>query len=744
MSELTTCVGYDTETHLMGPQNLAPKLVCITTAVLDGTNEPQVNLYADNTPESVSEEVDTILCRDDALDHVARVAHNAAFDLAVICAREPDRISDVFDLLESGHLQCTKVREKLLNLAEFGDLSFMDLPDGSTLKIEYSLAGLVQRYFGEDISSSKKGEDAWRLNYAELEDIKVEDWPQEAIDYAIEDSVWAARIYESQELRRQQMQKELGYDPLHTINFRCMADFCLHLMSIRGMAVDAEEVKKVQEMIEKEMSPENLKHLTASGILRPAQEPRPYKNGAKNEDGTPKMTKGSPESVNTTKLKAHIEKVCGEHGITVTRTEPSDRFPEGQVSSSKEVLEDLAHLDEVLEEYQSRQALQKLVTTEIPRMMWEDKIADVVHPCYDVLKTTGRTSSFASKIYPSFNCQNVDPRARNCYQARKGFLLASQDYNQIELGTLAQVCLNLFGRSVLAEKINEGCDLHCFLGAQIAAHLDPGFAKVAPKDKDECYALFMEIYTGQKTDCDWTGEFESPAKWAKHFRTLAKPTGLGYPGGLGPDTFMKYAKATYGVHVDRETAELLREIWKAAFDEMPHYFEHINNQCLDTRFSNPVDGKVYTYTTPYGMVRPRADYCAAANGMGLQSPSAEGAITAVINVVRACYDPAMNSVLYGRVFPICFVHDEIVSEIEDGEHLQECVAEIERIMVESMRIVTPDVASRVGSALMMKWDKGAEALYDEEGNLIVWSPERAKQARNENGRLIWSPKEQNQ
>lgn len=714
-------LGWDFETHLMGAQRVAPPVVCLSAFYQEGDDPGQEMLYGRREDDQLSQLLGVIFDLTDT--DTQRVAHNASFDLAVACAHDPSLMHAAFEMLLDERMHCTIVREKLLCLTQFGSPEFIEDDRGRTLKVDYSIAGLMMYYFGEDRSELKKGDDAWRMNYAELEDIPVDEWPEEAVTYAIGDSVDAVSIWKAQEIRRAQVIHETGVDPFVTLNFRCAADFALHLMTCWGLKVDAEEKQKIEDMIATALAPENLSHLIGSGVLRPGEAPKPYKNGAKDKNGNPKMTKGKKESINKALLQEIVKEVCEANGIEVRRTEKTKKFPEGQISTGAEVIDGLYHLSDVLSEYRDRQKLQKLVTTELPRMCMPDgSTAPVVHPSYDILKKTGRTSSFASKAFPSFNCQNVDPRVRNCFVPRDGFLLFSIDYNQMELGTLAQRCLDLFGHSTLAEKINAGYDLHSFLGAQIARHTHDQFSKLAPDDKDECYELFMQF---KKSD--------DPEEWSfwKHYRTLAKPTGLGYPGGLGPETFVAYAKATYGVIIDLETAELLRDVWKATFDEMPEYFNYINRQCIDERFSEGRDRR-YAYSTPFGMYRPNADYCAAANGLGLQSPSAEGAIWGVIQTVRACFDPTMRSILGDdskgpTTRPICFIHDEQLGEVRDDDRVHDRVMEIVRIMVQSMKQVTPDVEARAEAALMRRWDKRAEPVYNEAGRLIPWEPKDEKE-----------------
>lgn len=55
---------------------------------------------------------------------------------------------------------------------------------------------------------------------------------------------------------------------------------------------------------------------------------------------------------------------------------------------------------------------------------------------------------------------------RGIYIPPPGYAFFACDYNQIELASLSQHCLNKYGHSILAEKINAGVDCHRWLAAQ--------------------------------------------------------------------------------------------------------------------------------------------------------------------------------------------------------------------------------------------------------------------------------------
>lgn len=714
-------VGWDYETEKLGPQNLQPEPVCISACAYSENDDHDVFLFGRREEDQRQGLLETLLKASEDQPEVV-VAHYLAFDLAVAAKERPDLIPDIFQGLLSGRLHCTVIREKLLNLTEFGEVDYV-LTHSGNKRSDYGLAPALKSYTGIDISEQKT-EDSWRTNYDILIDTPVDEWPEEARDYAAFDAVWCCTVWVCQEKRRERLIEETGHDPFAVLSLQCLTDFCLYLMSSQGCAIDGERLMEIKGLLGQELEEENLHCMIEEGVLRPAVPPRPYVNGAKNKDGTPKMTAGKNSSINKTRLKEIIEEVCEKNGIEVKKTEPSKTFPEGTTCTDSGFIAEISHLHPVLVEYAHRQKLNDLLTKQVNRLMWDDEPAEVVHPNFDVLKNSGRTSSRGSKLYPSLNIQNVDPKVRECFVARPGYKIVSVDYSQMELVTLAQTCLNLFGYSVLADKINAGIDFHAYLGAQIAKHSDEGFAEVASDDPDLCYNMFVSIGKGGWETCSFITE-DSPGggsheKWYKHYRTLAKPTDLGYPGGLGPDTFIVYAKSTFGLEIDRDTASDLRDIWKQTLPEMVDYFANINNNRIDHRWSTD-DRTKYAYTSPLGMYRPNCDYCAAANGEGLQTPGAEGAKLGLCLVLMACYDPTQESILYGVCFPFAFVHDELLVELPDDEHLEERIQAIRSLMEQGMKVITPDVEIGSSFAVMSRWDKEAQEKRNSSGKLISWN-----------------------
>ncbi len=769
-------LAWDTETFPINQASQLPRVVTLALGSDDGTIPPTA--IGNDDFSGLRDHFINIL-EDREYLHVGQFL---SYDLGIVYSNFPDLLPLIFKALDDETLSDTAIREKLLNLTITGDLENLRLPDGSSSRLTYGMEALVKKYFGIDISATKSDPAAWRTNFEVFDNVPIEQYPKDAVDYVLDDVNYPLKIWRLQEDRRQEIIAQRGIDPFATESFRILVDFVLRLMSARGVATDPIAVQKVEDLLAKELAPDKLDLLFSTGILRPAEPPRPYKNGAKDHQAgcldpkmcqcPPKLAEGKPESVDNTVLKEYVWnwatticEACKGNGvtpsaqvpgvfigctactargripredITLAYTDPTDKFPKGQLSCTSDFFAEHAGLlDPVLKQFQHRAKLQKLVTTEIPRMKLDGVVQPVVYPQFDCLKETGRTSSFASKgtkekpsLAATFNCQNVDPRVRNCYVPRPGMLLWSSDFSQMELGTLAQRCITLFGYSTLANKINAGVDVHAYTGAQLAYAMDEEFRKLCitihgQPSPEQIYQIFL----------DHKDHIGDPSFY-KHWRKFAKPVNLGYPGGLGPKTFVTYAASEqYGVEVTREEAAILRDLWKQTYPEMNDYFAYINKKCIDPwnkgwDEKNKQEYDLYCYDSPFGLHRAGCDYCACANGLGLQTHSADGALLAGINIMKACMLPGENAILgpvNGQqvVFPLMFIHDEYVGEMPDDELAHERCMEIRRLMIEAMAVVTPDVRPNANVCLMRRWDKYAEPVFDSAGRLNVWTPKQA-------------------
>jgi DNA polymerase I-like protein with 3'-5' exonuclease and polymerase domains len=261
------------------------------------------------------------------------------------------------------------------------------------------------------------------------------------------------------------------------------------------------------------------------------------------------------------------------------------------------------------------------------------------------------------------------------------------DYSTVELVALAQVCLDLFGHSAMADAINEGKDLHLVTAAQIMGiPYEEALARYTTKDPE-----------------------------AKEKRQLSKSLNFGFPGGMGPDAFVEFALG-YGLVLDRDFVAELKQVWFDAYPEMKDYFAYIS-QLAGT-------GETFDLTQlRSGRVRGGCRYTAACNSL-FQGLAADGAKRALRAIVRECFLPPLPgeapSPLYGCLVH-AFVHDEVLLSAPIAR-VHEAAVRLEEIMVECMRYYMPDVAVRVETEASDRWSKSAERVVDENGRLQVWTP----------------------
>ena len=183
-------IAYDTETHLIKPGCTTPKMVCLTH--YDG-------------------ETEGILLREDGLAWLRRqlldpdvhlIGQNVFYDLGVPCAEDPSFLPLIFDAIDAGRIHDTILRQKVIDNFH-GQLKYVWNEEKKKFDGQrFDLASLVWRHFKVNLFAKKDGEknpDIWRLRYNELDGIPLEKWPQAAIDYAVDDAVFAYRVFMEQE-----------------------------------------------------------------------------------------------------------------------------------------------------------------------------------------------------------------------------------------------------------------------------------------------------------------------------------------------------------------------------------------------------------------------------------------------------------------------------------------------------------------------------------------------------------------
>lgn len=764
--------ALDTETYRIGPGALPPKMVCASVAyrTADDNKHDGIllkHVYGNHPDDELELRLTQIFS---SKEHLIIFA-NGAYDLAVIAKAFPKMIPLIFQALEDQRIDDVQIREREMNLSTHGQLEMMRMPDWTSQPIKYNLAVLEGKYLGLDRSAQKAkrtGEgsgdaaemsDVWQLNYDMLDGWRAADYPNEAHDYALEDAAGTLQVWEAQEVVIQD-----GRAFANTSRFQCAAHLALYLATCRGFLVDEHEVARIRATVDRELAPDRLDLLTNSGVLRPGAPPSPHSRGTKEHTPAcqtrltalknlppdartandavcncpPKMKAAVAPTRDMEKLGQHIATVCESHGIKLKTTAT------GKVATDGDFIEQLVVHDKtgILKQYQEREEISKIVSTYLPVL---ENPHGIVHFNYNVLVETGRTSSYGARkgseaLYPCTNGQNQPKgvrgiEVRHCYVPRPGLCLWDVDYSTQELACVGQITKNLFGQSRHFDLYNAGVDLHAYLAAQLALRIG----------KDEVSGMFRQACADEKLGGDLLGQYkafmrckkaEGPlAEFFKYYRTYAKPTGLGYPGGLGAEKFVTFSRASYGIIITPDEAREMKQVWIDTYPEMVEYFKWASKQFddwnpvvgFDDETGDPIQGM--WYTSPLGMIRRGTTYCGVANGMAMQTPGAEISKLALYRVTRECYDPTQGSVLFG-CRPIAFVHDQIIGETTADRSLWDVQCKrVATIMEESMVDILPDIKPRTEALLTTRWSKQAIPLYAVDGKtLIPWEPAKEKAA----------------
>jgi DNA polymerase I-like protein with 3'-5' exonuclease and polymerase domains len=665
---MATAIDY--ETHLISAESIAPRPVCLSyktdtdQGLLKGMHEMEAFLFA------LFESQELI------------VAHNAKFELMVTYNHFPNLRPLIWKHLDKGLFYCTQVAQKVLDNKKLRRERLM----------RTSLADLVAFYLKEDISAEKKDPDAWRLRYAELESVPLEQWPEKAISYALDDSIYAYKIFKLQGGERCESQVRDG--------------FALNLMAFTGISVDNNKVSVLKDEMNQHLMP-LYKKLEAANLA------------TKTKTGYKKASK---------LFREHIESVI----------EAPIYSPKGTLKINSEALSSYYAKvqDPIIKTYMDIADYEKISTAYVPKLA----STDVIKCKYNEVLVTNRTSCSGDKFYPSMNLQQL-PRevknatydVRNCLVPRPGYELCSIDYNGLEIASCSNQLFTVFGESKMRDLLNAGTkpfDMHNF--ARELMFLKEG---IRPEYED---------FVSNKKKSPYKG-----------YRQTAKPVNLSFPGGVGYET-MRILMAQDGIiphlreieryknenKVDRLVSALRKEgfsvrkrridkfTWALVEDELveiknalfrvyPELEEFLKEyhknfimrdslgEALKGRAKNEFgeweDEDYYSYTVEAAgfpaterFTQSYCTYTAACNGFLMQTPAAIGAKRFMYNVIKKYNDsPDLN--------PLIFIHDEIVFEFKKGRY--DLVQDVAEMMIDSMQEVLPHVRIAVEADCMDYWMK---------------------------------------
>lgn len=481
--------AIDCETRLIEPDNKTPQLVCVSIAI-DGM-EPALYAAVESVP---------ILKRLFTDPELIFIFHNAPFDLAVFRRFSPALGSLIWSLYEQGRVRDTNIREKLIDIRS-GMLS--------KEKGAYSLGFLVKKYFNKNMIKDDTG---WRLRYNELEQVPIEEWPQAAKEYALDDAAQTLNLFKYQE----RILQNAPLPPGEEIR-QVKAHWALHLTSLRGLRTDPIAVERLASETVSRIDSARV-DLAKAGIYH-----------FKKNSTELKLNKEGEPTRNMAAIKGLVKKAYESRHLVAPLTD------KGNVVTDTLTLEESG--DPILQKLAGISSDVKIQTSYIPLL--RKCVSKRIQTNFNPLQKTGRTSSFDPNIqqWP----RNGDVRA--CLIPEDGYVFVGCDYDTLELRCLAQILLWRFGKSEMADAIKSGRDLHLMVAAQLTG-VDYETAVRRLKEKDPI---------------------------VKSNRQRAKMANFGFAGGMGAATFVKHA-ATQGLTITLEYAFELRAKWLQTWPEMHGFF----------------------------------------------------------------------------------------------------------------------------------------------------------------------------
>jgi len=611
-------VYLDFETFLIEPGKQFPKPVALGIAY--DNDPPQIVLRKD-CGKLLTELLDVAMH-----DGCKIYAHNAGFDFGVMCAEWSHLGAMVFAAYKAGAIECSMYREVLHDIALEGRVH----ERGGY----YTLAQCYNRWTGQVMPK-----DDTRLMYAGLDDIPTEEWPARARDYLELDVTGLRDVVKEQDLAVQ-------HDPEIFLDSpaQARAYFALGLAGGWGLRTDGEAAANLRKSIEAQRT-EVAGDLVKIGILR---------------------AKGSCD---TAVLKGLVQEALGE---AVPRTDPSDKFPQGQIKTDIETIKEAVAFNPKLKLYQTYKEDANTLKTFIPQL--ELGALQPLHPHYWMTKA-GRTSCRK----PNIQQQPRKPGVRECFVPRPGYVFASADYGAMEMGTLAQVCIWLFGWSRLADAINAGVDTHIHLASEL---------------RHRSYELTTEMYLKGDTT-------------VKADRDISKVGNFGFAGGMGVPTFVTYAN-NFGIDITVEESKKIRDTWLTTWPEMPEFFDWVSDQV------GQMGGTLHQAVSKRR--RGQCGYTDGCNTM-FQGLAADAAKAACFNVQAECYVD-QGSALFGSRL-VAFIHDELILE-SPLDRAPEAADRLAKVMVDTLEYYTPDVKGSAEPLLMDRWSKKAKPIRDAAGRLQIY------------------------
>jgi hypothetical protein len=727
-------VAYDTETHLIQPGLLAPPLVIGSVATSEPGSERVLSKdEARQTFRSILENPKAVIG-----------GANLPYDLGVHAADEQRNgqtgdvslVELIFQALEEGRAVDTHILEPLHDNAR--GLMFREA-NGAPFN-RYSLAMLETRYLGIDRSAEKTN--GWRLKYALLDGKPLSEFPEEAIGYPRRDARGTFDV----------LARQLGADrhnlQCNTLEMR--AAWFLHLACMWGMRTDPVMVEQVVGEITRKHE-ESRRRFFDVGIVR--VRPCTKKAGEFEEaDDIPmewleERRKALCERIgiaDKTVILAEVQKTLPPDqqwiperladievvkralakGRPIRFAEDKGRLKElveaayqgeppmtsggasgnQQVSTSRDTLVESG--DELLEEYGEAGPNEKLFAAFTGVLLQGTQVP--INPSANVLVTSGRTS------YRNPNLQQLPRKGgiRECFVPRQGWVYSSVDYASLELCTLSDFCLQVFGYSRMADAINAKQDLHCRMAARV---LGMTYDQVMADIKDKRIADTRQSM--KPVNYGLGGKMGAPK-----LVLTARKDGIRFCelAGVSADCSKNERTTRWGQATISPTcveclhlAAKYKNLWYEEWPEMHDYHALTDEITAGCDAGDPLE------SIGEGMLRLETNPNAVANHF-FQNPASQGAKHAGWLIAKEAH-ANRRSPLFNNFHTVVFVHDETLAEIRE-EVLHECAFRQAELMVQGMQRYVKRVQITAEPAAMRRWFKGTDKLFTKAGRLKPWWP----------------------
>ena len=674
------------------------------------------------------------------------IFHNAAFDLAVLQATH-DRLGldlDIYARVEVGKVADTMILARLLSLGTVGHSA------RNQCSLYYCALHYLSLPLPKDLQAP--GGESIRLTFSRYLGKPLEAYPAQYLQYAAGDPVATWLLFQHLKTRLTDIKtnatRAYGYagekwlneqwkkhgPGTHDIQLR--ASITLDKISRTGVFIDQNRRQEKLATLE-QIATETRRTLALAGL--------------------PAEGKGAPGA-----LRKRIEWLAREQR-RAGETLPLIYTETGQIATSEEQLHELAGLDPVLDVLLKYRQATKLLSTYAKKMLPGKR----VHGRFQYLMNTGRTSCNGGKLeVGGFNLQNLPKELdatknhattiRGCFVPAPGNVFVVLDYKTVELVTLGWAWKHQFGfGSSLHDIIAGGGDMHRLIAAHVLGKAPkdvtddernaakpvslgrPGGLgwKTIQKQAKNDYGVELteeqvrERMQAYETLCPELTEHLSERVNAG--REIARALGLTpaaynsaiskprlYPkpeddlparwlGGMLLKVLESPAPMTSplpdaGKQPRPYSAAEIDFFWQAAerlpTDELDEKLCDALRERKHSKKLRDAVGRLYgrePVITATGRLRANAIYCACRNGI-MQGLAADGAIYALWKLSRAGYTI------------VNFIHDEVICEVPEDEHLATKIADIERLMIAGMHEVVPGANVRVETSVRRSFSKTDE------------------------------------